>query len=428
MKLFFILVIFKEAEIIYLSDSMALRFLFVDFNSYFASVEQQLRPELRGKPVAVVPMMAETTVCLAASYEAKKYGIKTGTMVREAKALCRDLIVVEARHNAYIEYHHKLFHAVDSCIPVHRVLSVDEMACELTGSQQQHDNAISIAKQIKETIADKVGTELRSSIGIAPNLFLSKTASDMQKPNGLVVIEEKDLPDCLYKLSPEDLTGIGRNMKQRLLQNGITTVKELCTADKAKLRKIWNGIEGDRMYAKLRGETVYDSPTHKSTVGHSHVLPPSLRTDEKAFAVLNRLLQKAAMRLRNYGYNAGGLYVGVRYLNGTRWREEMAFDFTQDTVQLINALTTLWSKKPAIASRPLKVSVTLFRLSESKNVTLSLFNFTKSSPEFNAALDKLNLRYGKNTVYFGGAHDALESAPMRIAFNHVPDLEIEGDE
>ena len=407
---------------------MKLRYLFVDFNSYFASVEQQTRPELRGKPVAVVPMMAETTSCLAASYEAKRFGVKTGTLVREAKALCPGLILVEAQHKLYIEFHHKLFQAVDSCIPVHRVLSVDEMACELTGSQQQRDKAVSIATQIKETIAQTVGTELRSSIGIAPNLFLSKTASDMQKPNGLVVIEEKDLPHCLYRLELEDLTGIGRNMKKRLLQNGITTVKELCSSDKTRLRKVWGGIEGERMYAKLRGETVYDSPTHKSTVGHSHVLPPSLRTNEKAFAVLNRLLQKAAMRLRNYGYTAGGLYAGVRYLNGAKWRNEMTFDFTQDTIQLLNALTTMWERKPHIPSRPLKVSVTLFRLNETKNVTLSLFNFSKSTPEFNAAMDKLNLRYGKNTVYFGGAHSALESAPMRIAFNHVPDLEIEGDE
>ena len=177
---------------------MALRFLFVDFNSYFASVEQQVRPELRGKPVIVVPVMADTTCCIAASYEAKKFGIKTGTLVREAKTLCRDLLVVEARPPLYVEYHHKVLSVVESCIPVHKVLSVDEMACELTGSQRERHHALALAGKIKETIGRNIGTELRSSIGIGPNLFLAKTASDMQKPDGLVVIQPDDLPQCLF--------------------------------------------------------------------------------------------------------------------------------------------------------------------------------------------------------------------------------------
>jgi DNA polymerase-4 len=250
----------------------------------------------------------------------------------------------------------------------------------------------------------------------------------MQKPDGLVVIEEGDLPQCLFRLELEELSGIGRKMKPRLNREGIHTVKDLCTADKALLRNVWGGIEGERMYAKLRGEMVYDHPTRKSSVGHSHVLPPSLRTDENAFAVLNRLLQKAAMRLRSYGCTAAAMNIGIRYLNGARWRDELSFDNTQDTVQLLSALTKLWKRKPAIEFTPLKVGVTLLKLSEQQNITLPLFNLTRSSPEFNAALDKLNLRYGKNTIYFGGAHSALESAPMRIAFNHVPDLEVEGDE
>jgi len=131
---------------------MALRFLFVDFNAYFASVEQQMRPELRGKPVVVAPMMTDSTCAIAASYEAKRFGIKTGTGIREAKALCRELIVVEARHHEYIDYHHRLVEAVESCVPVHSVLSIDEMACTLTGSQQQREQAVALAKQVNIVI------------------------------------------------------------------------------------------------------------------------------------------------------------------------------------------------------------------------------------------------------------------------------------
>ena len=113
---------------------MTLRSFFIDFDSYFASVEQALRPELKGRPVAVLPVETDTTCCIAASYEAKAYGVKTGTRVFEARRLCPEIIFVEARHDEYIHYHHRLVAAIDSCIPVDAVLSIDEMRCSLTGS------------------------------------------------------------------------------------------------------------------------------------------------------------------------------------------------------------------------------------------------------------------------------------------------------
>ena len=113
-----------------------LNWLFVDLNSYFASVEQDDRPELRGRPVGVVPMMADTTVCIAASYEAKAYGVKTGTVVADAKRMCPGLVLVEARHEIYVDYHHRIVEAVESCLPVTAVCSIDEMACRLMGRER----------------------------------------------------------------------------------------------------------------------------------------------------------------------------------------------------------------------------------------------------------------------------------------------------
>lgn len=402
---------------------MPLRFLLVDFNSYFASVEQQARPELRGRPVAVVPVLADTTSCIAASYEAKKFGVRTGTKVGDAKKSCPGLIIVKARPSLYVEYHHRLIAAVESCVPVHKVLSIDEMACELTGSQQERVAALGLARKIKETVAMIVGTELRSSIGIAPTLYLSKTASDMQKPDGCVVIQETDLPECLYRLDLADLTGIGRKMKPRLEEHGIRTVRQLCQADKTLLRKVWGGVEGDRMHARLRGEATFDPPTHTSTIGHSHVLPPSQRKPSSALAVLHRLLQKAAMRLRKDGYRAGGMQLSVRFMGSERWGETMSFDGTDDTLRLTKAMLSLWEKRPDSGRAPIAVGVTLIHLSEAKDQTLPLFERDAKVSAFHAAIDRLNARYGKNTVYFGGAHTALDSAPARIAFTHIPDYE-----
>lgn len=404
---------------------MPLQYLFIDFNAFFASVEQQENPKLRGKPVAVVPVMAENTACIAASYEAKKFGIKTGTSAKDARKLSPEITILEARPTLYVKYHHQLVDAVESCIPVYAVKSIDEMACELSGSQKKKENAIELAIKIKLTIVKKVGENIRASIGIAPNIFLAKTASDMQKPNGLVVIEEKDLPDILLPLQLEDLSGIGRNMHKRLNRNGIYSVADLWNSDKEKLRKVWGRIEGERFYERLRGIEPPLPLTHHTTVGHSHVLPPEQRTNEGAKAVLHRILQKAAMRLRKMGYRASALHVSIRYYDKVKWGDEIRFSDTDNTMQLTAALRTVLDRKLTIRKTPLKVSVVLFHLNENATHTLSLFDNEEKTSAFNKAVDEINLKYGKSALYFADAHRALESSPARIAFTHIPDLEVE---
>jgi DNA polymerase-4 len=408
---------------------MPLRALYVDFNSYFASAEQQLDPRLRGRPVAVLPVMAETTCCIAASYEAKRCGVKTGTLVAEARKLCPDICFVEARPAAYVELHHKLVEAIESCLHVERVMSIDEVACRLTGSDRRRERARALADRIKHAIAERVGSELRSSIGIAPNIFLAKVASDMQKPDGCVVIEDVDLPECLYGLDLRDLCGIGRAMEQRLNRGGIRTVRELCAASKEALRHAWGSIEGERVFARLRGEEVPDLPSQRGSVSHSHVLPPELRTPQAALSVLNRLLQKAAMRLRSYGCIAGAMRVKIKLRDRNCWENQAVFDPTSDTLKLLEVLESLWRDYPRKGGlQPVSVAIALSRLDEQGHQLRSLFDEGRSHDKLNAIIDSLNLRYGRNTLYFGGAHSALQAAPMRIAFGHIPDLTVEGDD
>lgn len=190
-----------------------LRCLLIDFNAYFASVEQQARPELRGRPVGVVPMMADTTCCIAASYEAKAFGVKTGTQVAEARKLCPDMVFVEARHALYVEFHHRAIAAVDRVAPVERVLSIDEMACGLPMGWSSRERATALALRIKAGLREALGECLRVSVGIAPNVFLAKQASNLQKPDGLVVLDDTDLPGPLLRMKLDDLTGINRGMR-----------------------------------------------------------------------------------------------------------------------------------------------------------------------------------------------------------------------
>ena len=408
---------------------MALRYLFLDFNAYFASVEQQLQPHLRGKPVGVVPMLVESTSCIAASYEAKKFGIKTGTMVKDARALCPDIQFVQARPKFYVEYHHKLVDAVETKIHVDKVMSIDEMSCELCGTMRQRENALELVKTIKQTIAADVGEHIKCSIGIAPNQFLAKTATDMQKPDGCTILDNEDLPHKLYALKLTDLCGIGNAMHQRLMAAGIKTVEQLYRADKYKLQRVWGGIEGARMHARLRGELVALPPTHKQVVGHSHVLSPEFRTTNGSYSVLQKLVQKAAVRLRDYGYKAGALYTKVKYINGERWDANTSFQPTTDTAVFVNVLAEQWRDIPPYTARPVAVAISLYDLVKENIATIPLFPDIEGNPKLGAALDDINTKFGRNTIYFAGAHNAISrnAAPMRIAFTHIPNLDTDHD-
>jgi DNA polymerase IV len=405
---------------------MALNTLYVDFNSYFASVEQQLRPELRGKPIGILAVMAETTCCIAASYEAKAFGIKTGTGVRDARKLCKDMIFVEARPPIYVQFHHKLIEIVESCTHVEKVLSIDEMVCLLTGSQQVKENALKLAVKIKREI-NKQYPFIRSSIGIAPNTFLAKTASNMQKPDGCVVIEDSDIPQKLFSLKLRALNGIGAQMHARLERYGIDSVEKLYAANKQQLRAAWGSIEGERYYDKLRGIEPYYVKNARSSLGHSHVMPPEQRTPIGAKAVLHRLLQKAAMRMRSYELLTTHISIKVKFRGQPSFNADSACNATDNTLHLTESLETLWQQYPTHGAEPVAVGVSFSGLVNMQEVAYDLFAEKPSANEkkLNKALDILNLKYGKNTVYFAGAHDALKDAPMRIAFNHIPDLVVE---
>lgn len=408
---------------------MQLNALYVDFNSYFASVEQQLVPELRGRPIGVLAVMAETTCCIAASYEAKAFGIKTGTLVSEARKLCPDIIFVEARPPVYVQYHHFLIDIVESCTHVEKVLSIDEMVCKLTGSQQQPENALKLAAKIKSTLAEKAGDFIRCSIGIAPNTFLAKVASNMQKPDGCVLIAPHELPQRLYGLKLRDLNGIGKQMEARLNRYRINTVEQLYAANRQQLQVAWGSVEGERMYDKLRGIEPYYVKNARSSLGHSHVMPPEQRNEVGVRAVLHRLLQKACMRMRSYDLLASRISVKVKFRNQPSWQKESAVSPTDNTLRLIEALETFMQQYPKTDAEPYAVGVSFSGLVTADEVARDLFQIAplESEKKLNRAIDTLNAKFGKNTIYFGGAHEALKDAPMRIAFNHIPDLDVESD-
>ena len=406
-----------------------LQWLFFDLNSYFASVEQQDRPELRNKPIAIVPSDTDATCAIAASYEAKAYGIKTGTKIYDAKKMCPDLICVLARHDKYVEYHHRIFDEVGNHIPITKVCSVDEAACALMKNERHPDTAQSIARRIKKGLKQNIGEYVRCSIGIAPNMFLAKTATDMQKPDGLVVLHPHNFHEKLFKLKLRDLCGIGLNIERRLNRAGIQTVEQFWNLNPKHARKIWGSVAGEKFWYSLHGYDIPDIPTKKSVVGHSRVLDPLHRPSDIAYNIARELTLKACTRLRRYELYARKLSLSVRTTERLCWGDELTFSPSHDNFTITKALEEMWRRMQLDTKKSnlLKISVTLYDLHKGQDVTLDLFETagveTKTkNTELSQAMDTLNKRYGAGAVSLGSCPKTSAGfVGTKIAFTRVPE-------
>ncbi len=412
-----------------------LKWLFFDLNSFFASVEQQDRPDLCGKPVAIVPSATDATCAIAASYEAKAYGITTGTKIYEAKKLCPSLICVLARHDVYVDYHRRIFEEVERHIPIVQKCSIDEAACSLTKNEQTPDRAIAIAESIKQGLRNNIGPVLSCSIGIAQNIFLAKVAAGMQKPDGLVVLPPNAYKDQLFRLALSDLPGVGINMERRLRRAGITAIEQIWHLQPKHARQIWGTVAGEIFWYRLHGYDIPNKPVRKNTVGHSRILDPSHRNSEQAYPIVRHLALKACARLRRYGLYARKLTLTVRTQeipNQGRacWSKEISFAASQDDFTILRVLHGLWRQMQIDAHRKqiLKVSVTLHDLYEPQEMTLDLFESVEQtsrqarSDRLSQAIDVLNKRYGAQTVTIGTyPNTAAGYMGTKIAFSRVPE-------
>ncbi len=407
--------------------------LYVDMNSFFASVEQQLDPRLRGRPVAVVPLKADTTAVIAASYEAKAFGVKTGVLVGDARRMCPGLVLVTGNHETYIRVHHQIRDAIDAVIPVHSVCSVDEFACRLARDERPPERAAEVARRIKRSIAVRCGAFLKCSIGIAPNRFLAKVAADMRKPDGLTIIERHELPQCLYTLNLIDLPGIGKKMLERLRSAGISSVERLCALGEAELGRAWGSVVGRHWYHRLRGQVELDETTLRRTIGHSHVLSPERREESAARAVAVRLLTKVGQRARHLGYVGEELTLSVRYLvprgQGSgpglprpKWHGSAKLGGVNDTRTLLASFAELWDSKPK--GRVFKLGITLSGLTPRGSSTGLLFEERRDPDRLSKAMDAINRRYGADVLFPASMQQARKAAPRRIAFGNIPDLEV----
>jgi DNA polymerase-4 len=331
-------------------------------------------------------------------------------------------VLVQARHRLYADYHNRIVAAVESCVPVEKICSIDEMACRLTGRERDIDEARRLAAKVKATIRAQVGDCLTCSIGLAPNLFLGKVGSDMQKPDGLVTITRADLPGILYRLNLTDIYGIGPRMAARLQRMGIETVEQLTAAPRQVLRQAWGGVTGLLYHELLRGEDLqFPSSAESRSMGHQHVLEPSLRTFEGARTVARHLLAKAAARLRSDDYYCRRLGLHIRWAGdlGGHW-DEVGFHETRETGFLLERLDGLWRAVPRY--KPVKVGVVLFGLVPAARHQPDLFAEGGRRERLSPLVDAINRRHGRDAIGFGLLPEKVRAFAGHAAFGRVPEL------
>jgi DNA polymerase-4 len=396
--------------------------VFLDMNSYFASAEQHLRPELRGHPVGVIPMVTESTCVIAASVEAKRFGVRTGTIVPEAKRLCPEIKLVKARPEVYVRLHHEIARSIDRHLPIHKAYSVDEWAMRLMGEECVVERALEIGRRIRAQMLGDFSEALPCSIGIAPTRLLAKIACELEKPNGLTALTVGDLPRRLSHLELTDLTGINKGVVSRLNQRGVRTVEQLWALSRREAVAAWGSVVGGDWWAGFHGVDEPERATRKRSMGHENVLEPRLRTEDGARQMLARLVYRLGTRLRREGMLAGRLSFFLKCKDGHGFQRDTPLGLVNDTPSLLHAFRGAWRERGAIWAPPWIVGAHVSKLVHESQATGCLFGEPEVGNRLSEALDAINTRWGPTAAFFGALHDCSHEMDEKIAFGRVPEL------
>lgn len=407
--------------------------LFVDMNSFFASCEQQVNYWLRGRPVGVCVYTGPNGCVIAPSVEAKARGVKTGMRLDEAMVLCPDLVPVETHPTRYREYHVRIVDVLrrfaDDVVPK----SIDEAVVDLTNYQLVYKDMRQVAMDIKRTIRQEVGDWLRCSIGIAPNVFLAKLASDVQKPDGLTMISPATIDDVLRPLRLTDLPGIGERMAARLVAGGINTPLALRYASPEHLRTTCQSIVGWHWHLRLNfgGEVDLDANSgYKSMSAMRTVSAEQRHSPERLDELLLALCLTLERRMVRQGVFCQELSFSCRYLSGKSFNFEMSFPQPQqDGPDLYRMIRERLAKfrdahrcEPVLNEHLQRMCVAVFRFVPAEAVPLNLFEDHTRRNKLRQTLYDLKTRFGADKLI--RATELRDNPTYRdvIGFGNINDL------
>lgn len=415
----------------------------IDMNSFFASCEQQENPLLRNKPVGVVPYLNDKSTILAASYEAKALGIKTGTKVFEAKKLCPNIKIVLCDPPKYRYINKKFMKVFKAVCPNVHAKSIDEAYLDFSKTLvlqpllEINPNKVSLYKKtlqisdytkhkqkieklantIKEKLRDQVGECIKCSIGVGTNTFIAKVASNINKPNGFYYVDYTNINTFYDILDLQDLHGVGSKIKARLNKINILTCKDFLNCDLQKLKiefKFW----GVQWYLRLRGYECDDVDFKRKSIGHSYHLPKFTNNEKYLNAVILKLTEKTTQKMRNLGYSARGFSIFIIYLKGNTFSKSHRTKIhLNSTKEIYNQFLNLLNYSPYKNNLVKVIGVsTSYLKPQNLNLQNDLFNKTTKNQNLNKALDSINNKYGSFTIYPGTLNNYKDVAPDRISF------------
>ena len=380
----------------------------IDLNSCFATVEQQARPRLRGRPVAVVNRRTENTMIVTASYEAKAMGVKLGMRLRDAKKLCPELVGLESDPPKYRYVYRELLRIMNDYSAHVRMKSIDEGVIDFGESTAAiaGRNLEGIGHEIKQRLRSEIGRAMRCNVGISTNRFLAKMAASLHKPDGLDVITHENLRAVFSELELEDLTGIAHRNRARLESVGIFTPLEFLDTDETTLRKtVFKSIDGTKWHQRLRGWEVDKVDHPLRTAGRQYVLDDYKMPRELVVQRLHNLCESVGEKVRSQGLVARGVSVHARSYahEGSGWRGNYWHSRQMASAPFFSnqAIFELARQLFEAAPFPLKeIGVSCYELSEPDDSQLHLFGDSLARErELTSAVDEINQRYGTRVIH-----------------------------
>lgn len=374
----------------------------IDLNSCFASIEQQARPLLRGRPVAVVNRRTENATIVTASYEAKACGVKVGMRLKEASRLAPGLIAVESDPPKYRYVYRKLLAIMGTYSPHVVMKSIDEGVMDFHGTVLPGSLA-DIGYDIKRRLKDEVGCAMRCNVGIGPNRFLAKTAASLHKPDGFDTIDHTNLRSTLAELTLTDLTGIAQRYEARLNAVGVYTPLEFLDASSEALRtSVFKSVVGEEWYRRLRGYEVDDRTFGVKTIGRQYVLESRDLPRSEVIRRLHHLCESVGYRLRSLQKAARGVLVYARIYDRQRWHRrslaQLPF-FSDKAIYAQAALLFTGAPKGPIR----EIGISCYHLEDGISNQLTLFGDELACEQRVAmAVDTINQRFGDRTIHAAG--------------------------
>jgi DNA polymerase IV len=372
--------------------------LCVDMDAFFASVEQQTNPALKGKPVAVTGA-GPRTVITTSSYEARAFGVKTGMTIYEARKRCPHITFVTGNNKRYAQICEMLSEICLRFTPDTEIYSIDEVFLDITGSHHLLNGPENLARAIKETVRKELG--LTCTVGIGPNILIAKLASDLAKPDGLRWIDEDTIPSVFETLPVKKLWGIGSHTEEKLRAMGITTCGELGRTPLTGLVKRF-GIIGERLKemgsGRMERPLEVESPEPKS-IGHSITLPTDIRERQTITSCLLRLSEKVGRRARRYGHKGRKITLTVRYSDFRTFTKQSTLPVsTNDTGEIYRStLAILDGIRLKKSIRLLGISLSGLRQEEGQMLLFDQGS-QKKKEALAKAVDAVNDKFGEHTV------------------------------